>query len=135
VREQVVPRSLDERAQRPPRENARAVLDVRAQHLVVGTQPERARRDVHARGRVLDEGEVVAVRTDEGAELCPRVRELRPEPTHDEVHRVALQLPLPLLVAVEDGPRGGPEGAVVEERDLGIDEEALFQCRPTPTVP
>src|SRR6185437_14965784 len=48
--------------------------------------------------------------------------------------RLTFELSLPVLVDLEDGPRTGSEGAVVEERDLGIEGEELFQFRPTVTV-
>ncbi len=62
-------RNLDEGAEPLPREDACSVLEVRREHLVARLQVECAGRHVHARGRVLDEREVVALRPDVGAEL------------------------------------------------------------------
>ena len=116
---------LDEVAHALPREHARAVLEVRRQDLVAGFQVERPSRHVHAGGGVLDEGQVVAPRADEGAELAPRLREQGAEAAHDEVDRLTLELPLPGLVALEDRPRRRPEGPVVEEGHLGVQEEQV----------
>ena len=58
-----------------PREVARAVLQVGRQDLVTRLQVERARRHVHARRRVLDEGQVVRLRADVVRQRGSRVRE------------------------------------------------------------
>ena len=47
------------RADRLPRHVARAVLEARREHLVARLEVERSGCDVHPRGRVLDEREVV----------------------------------------------------------------------------
>ena len=133
--EELVHVDLDERAHALPREHARAVLEIRRQHLVARLQVERARGEVHARRRVLDEGQIVRTRADVRAECGAGLGEQRVEAAGDEMDGLALELPLPVLVALEDRTGAGPEGAVVEERDLGIELEELFQCRPTLTVP
>jgi single-stranded-DNA-specific exonuclease len=56
-------------------------------------------------------------------EGCPRVVEERGQAAVEEVDGLALELALPDLVALEDRLRAGSERAVVEERDLGIEEE------------
>ena len=53
--------------------------------------------------------------------------------------RLALELPLPRLVALEDRFRAGAEGAMVEVDDVRIEEEVLAHaprvCRPIASLP
>jgi polyribonucleotide nucleotidyltransferase len=88
-------------------------------------QVERACRDVHAGGRVRDERQVVGSRSDEGAELGAGLLEQPREPAGDQLDRLALELELPRLVALEDRPRAGAERAMVEEDDVGIEKKEL----------
>ena len=80
-----------------------------------------------------------ARRADEGAELRARVREQLRQPAGDELHRLALELALPRLVALEHRPRAGAERAMVEKDDVGIEEKELAHarrvCRPTASLP
>jgi hypothetical protein len=50
---------------------------------------------------------------------CPRGVEERGQAAVEEVDGLALELALPVLVALEDRSRAGSERAVVEEGDLG----------------
>ena len=102
-----------------PREVERAVLEVGREHLVARLQADGQRGDVHARRRVRDEDEVVGIGADVGAERRARIREQPVDPPREEEHRLALELELPLLVALEHGSRARAERAVVQKRDVG----------------
>jgi len=131
-----------------PRQVAGAVLEVCREHLVVRAERERAGSEVDSGRGVLDEGEVVRGAADVSGEGSPRVVEERGQAAVEEVDGLALQLALPGLVALEDRPRAGAERAVVEEGDLGIEEELASELlrggrghgpsstpSPTPTHP
>ena len=73
------------------------------------------------------------------AELRARLREQLRQPAGDELDRLALELALPRLVALEHRPRAGAEGAMVQKDDVGIEEKELAHarrvCRPTASLP
>ena len=46
----------------------------------------------------------------------------------EEGDGLPFQLPLPALVLLEDGFRAGAEGAVIEEVDVGIEEEEIAEA-------
>ena len=71
----------------------------------------------------MDEGEILRGAPDVVGEGCPRVVEVAGQAAVEEVDRLELELPLPRLVALEDRPRIGAERPMVEEGDLGIEEE------------
>ncbi len=50
-------------------------------------------------------------------------------PPPQELDRLSLELVLPALVLVEDGPGRGAKGAVVQEADGGIQQEFGFEIR------
>src|SRR5207253_3787961 len=70
-----------------------------------------------------DEGEVLRGATEVPGELGPGAIEELGHAASEEVDRLLLELPLPCLVALEDRTRAGAERAVIEERDLGVEEE------------
>jgi len=45
----------------------------------------------------------------------------------DELHRLTLELALPLLVPLEDRPRAGAERAVVQVDDVRVEKEELSE--------
>jgi hypothetical protein len=106
-----------------PREVTGAVLEVGREHLVAGPEVERTGSEVDAGRGVRDEGEVVGGAADVVRESCSRRVEEGRQAAVEKVDGLALELALPRLVALEDRPRARAEGAVVEERDLGVEEE------------
>ena len=106
-----------------PREVARAVFQVGCEDLVARPQLERARGEVDAGRRVLDKGDVLRRAADVTGEGCAGLVERAGQAARQEVDGLELELPLPRLVAIEDGPRARAERSVVEERDLGVEQE------------
>ena len=56
---------------------------------------------------------------------CARLGQQGRRAAAQEGHRVALQLQLPALVGLEHRLRAGAEGAVVEEDDVGVEQEGV----------
>ena len=108
---------------RGPKQVAGAVFEVGREHRVARVEGERAGGEIHAGRGVLDEGEVVRGAADALGEGRACTVEECGQSAVEEVDGLALQLALPGLVAVEDRPRAGTERALVEESDLGIEEE------------
>ena len=95
----------------------------RRQHLVARLEPQRADDRVQPGGRVRDEDEIVRTGADEAGQRGPRLRGQLVEAAPEELDRVALELALQLLVALEDRRRARAVAAVVEERDVGVEQE------------
>jgi hypothetical protein len=88
-----------------PGQVERAVLEVGRQNFVVFPQSDRPRHEIQARRRVGNEDEIVRIGSDVRAQRHARFAEQLLETASEEEHRLALQLVLPLLVALEDGAR------------------------------
>jgi hypothetical protein len=101
----------------------RPVLEIRREHLVIRPELQRARRRVHRRGRVRNEDEVVRRCSDVGGERGARLRQPFWQLPVEELDRLPLHLALKLLVPLEDGAWAGAERAVVQEDDVGVEEE------------
>jgi hypothetical protein len=112
-----------------PGEVAGAVLEIRGKDLVARLEIERSGGHIHACRRVRNEGEVVRGRADERPELGARLCEEIGYAALDELHRLALELALPFLVALEDGTRARAERAVVQVDDVPVEEEELSERR------
>jgi hypothetical protein len=84
---------------------------------------ERASGEIDAGRRVLHEGEILCRAPDVPGKRRACAVEEGGQAAIEEVDRLALELSLPVLVALEDGPRAGAERAVVEEGDLRVEEE------------
>jgi hypothetical protein len=70
----------------------------------------------------LNEREIAGPAAYVRRECGPRAVKKVGQSARKKVDRLALELSLPGLVAVEDRSRASAEGAVVEESDLGIEE-------------
>ena len=114
-----------------PRLLAGAVLLVAAHHLVAGAehagQRQRARHHVDPEGGVGDQHQIVRVGPDEAGESRSGVGQVSVELAPHEAHRLALEPELPRLVGLEHRPGGGAVGAVVEEVDVGFEQEQFSQ--------
>ena len=93
------------------------------QHLVTGLEPQRADDGVQTGGGVGDEDEIVGARAEEEGQRGARPGRQLVEAAGEEVDRIALELPLQLLIAGEDRRRTGAETAVVQERDPRVEQE------------
>jgi hypothetical protein len=104
-----------------PDEVVRPVLVVGRQHLVAGTEPQRARDRVHADRHVLHEEQALGIRAHElgqlGAGFPDRVRD-----TSEELRRLPLELALEALIFLEHRQRAGSERAVIQVRPLGVEQ-------------
>jgi len=106
---------------------AGAVFVVRGQNLVAWPQVQRACHHVDAGGGVGHEDQVRC--------LCPEVvrqglaglRQQLARAPSEKLHRVSFHLPLPVLQVLEHFARAGPERAVIQEHDLGIQEKVRLQ--------
>ena len=67
------------------------------------------------------EREAVGVRAQEARHLATRLVQQALELAGQEPHGLALEAVAPRALGVEDGSRAGAEGAVVEERDRGVE--------------
>ncbi len=99
------------------------VLVVGGEHLVPRLEIQGAGHDVHPESGVGHEDQVVLRRAHVRRQGAPGLGELMGQATDQEVHWLGLQLPLPGLVALEDGPRAGAEAAVVQENHVRAQEE------------
>jgi hypothetical protein len=106
-----------------PRQVAGAVLEVGGKNLVFGAESERASGEIDAGRRVLDEREILRGAADVRGECRPCVVEQGGQAAVDEFDGLGLEFALPDLIALEDRPRAGAERSVVEEGDLGVEEE------------
>ena len=70
---------------------------------------------------VRHEDQAVSVGTDEGGESTAGCIEERLVVPGEETYRIALELVPELCLQVEHSTRRGAEGAVVAERDIGIE--------------
>lgn len=107
-----------------------AVLVPCRQHLVPRFELQRADDGVQPRGRVRDENEILRSGADEGRQCGPCVCGEPVEAAPEELDRVALELALQLLVARENGLGAGSVAAVVEEREVRVEQE--FQAATVP---
>ena len=89
--------------------------------LVAGLEPQAARDDVDAGRGVGDEGEVVGIGAEEGAQRRARLVERRLEVAGEEGHRLALHPRPPLVLRREHGARRRAERAVVQEGHGGVE--------------
>ena len=126
----------ERRADRSPRLHERPVLVRSREDLGAGLERERADHRAQ-RGRcVASERNIVPTGAEKGGELAPNLGQEPGQAPVQEIGRLALQLALPRLVALEDRPRAGAVGPVVQIGDLGIEqpihtEEAMtFGVRP-----
>ena len=105
-----------------------AVLVFAHQDLVTRPELERPRDRIERRARVRHEREVGRI----GAQICGQAQTGRLEPfpetslASEELDRLALELALPLLIAVEDRSRAGAERAVVQKHDVRVEEEEIL---------
>ena len=115
-------------AQEAPAAIERAVFLVACQNLVAGLQMQAAGDDVHAGRGVGDVDEVVGAAVDVGRQRGTRFAHQAVEAAlvAEELHRLALQLALPPLVFLEHNLGRGAERAVVQEGDVGIEQEQVF---------
>ena len=97
------------------------VAVIGGQELISRRHAHRPQHRVDPRGGVADEGEVVRVGTDEGGQRGPRRVEPVVELAPEEAHRLGLELGAQRGLQIQDLPRARPVGAVVEERDAGIE--------------
>ena len=111
------------RAHELPRPRHGTVLVAGRQHLVAGLEPQGADDGVQTGGGVRDEDEVVGARAEEDGQRGARPGRQLLETAGEELDRIALELPLQVLIAGEDGRRTGSEAAVVEERDPRVEQE------------
>jgi hypothetical protein len=98
-------------------------------NLVAGLKLERSSGHVHAGRRVRDEDEIVSGRADERAQLGSRRGKQIGQAVLDELHRLPLELVLPLLVALEDDARARAERAVVQVDDVRVEKKELSKAR------
>ena len=102
-----------------------AVFEIGTKDFVAGSEIERPGGDVHARGDIGDEDEVLRIGRDVFAQRSTRRREQAVKPAREKFDRPALELELPLLVALEDGARAGAERTVIQEDDVRIEQEVV----------
>jgi len=95
------------------------------QHLVAGQERQRPRHGVDAAGGVGQEDQVVGARAQVIGQHFPRQRQQRARAAAEEVHRIALELGLAALVVGKHLGRAGAEGAVVEEDEIGVEQEGV----------
>ena len=130
VRDQLL--GLDEddvRPDEPERPQDRAVLVLRGEDLLLGPDPQRADDRVQRRGRVRREHEVVG-RPRRRTRRAPFAHPHRLlEPPSEELGRLALELSLQPLVLVEHLHGARAVAAVVEVRDLRVEEKPLAHAR------
>ena len=113
------PVALGGRAHRVER---RVVLVVAGQQLVAGLEPERRQDGRDARRRVGHEHDPLGVAVEEPGDLEPHLVEVALELPVEEPDRLPLHPVPPDALRLEDGRRAGAERAVVEERDVGLED-------------
>jgi hypothetical protein len=104
-----------------------AVLERRRQDLVARLQVETPCGEVDSSRCVLDEDEIFRIGVDVRPQRRACVGEKTVDTTREEVDRPALELHLPLLVAIEHVPWTRTEGTVVEEHDLLVEQELVAE--------
>ena len=122
-------RDADDRERRPVALGGRAhgverrvVLVVAGQQLVAGLEPERRQDGRDARRRVGHEHDPLGVAVEEPGDLEPHLVEVALELPVEEPDRLRLHPVPPDALRLEDGRRAGAERAVVEERDVGLED-------------
>ena len=121
-------RDAGARAHVLPEDLEPAVLGVAEQHLVARPEVERAHDRVQRRARVRREGEVPRVGADVRGEHAPRLVDQACEAPleREELDGLALELELQALVLLENRPRAGAEGPMVQEHDVGVEQEQIL---------
>ncbi len=104
---------------------ARGVRVVRREEFVAGGERERADDRVHARRRVRDEREVVAVRPDERRQSRARAGDEVRQRADVEIHGLLLELEPQLRLFREDRLRARPERAVVQVGDGRVEKPEI----------
>jgi len=104
---------------------AGAVGVIGRQDIVAGLQVPAAERRVDGVSRVRDEGEAVRRRPDECPERLPRFGEAPLQLAVEKVDRLPLDARTQIGLELEDRPRAGAEGAVIEVVDPGIERPDL----------
>jgi hypothetical protein len=134
ARLEAVPLALDHARARaagdvlPEKLHARVLVRC-GQYLVARLERQRARDRVHRRGRVRREREIVSRDAQVRGEPLPGTVQQRRQPTleREELDGLALELALPALVLLEHRAGRRPERPVVQEDDVSVEEEELFQ--------
>ena len=101
----------------------RAVLVIGGQHLVAGLKGQRAGYHVEPSGGVGHVDEVVGGGVQVRTECLTSGAHQGVETAAKEFHRLALELQLPGLIGLKYRPGTGAKGAVVQEDDIGSQEE------------
>jgi hypothetical protein len=96
------------------------------EHLIAGTQLERASDDGEGDGHILGEDHILRA----GAQItAQRLARRLHQPVMTAIQKLtglSLQLALPVLVGIEHRPRRCAVGAVIKIRDRRVEEEEVF---------
>ena len=103
------------------------VLQVGADHLIARLERERSGHHVDAGRRVGHKNQIVSRAAEIGGHRGARLVQQVLRAPSQELDRLPLQLALPAAVLGEHRLRRGPERPVVEEDDVGIEQELLAQ--------
>ena len=82
---------------------------------------ERTDHGIDRAGRVGNEGEIVRIGPDERTQLAPRLGEEAIQVPGQELDRLPFHPVAVFPLRLEDRPRTGPERAVIQERDRGVE--------------
>ena len=121
-------------ADEPQRAHHGPVLVLRGEDLLLRPDAQRADHRIQRGCRVLTEDEVVDAHADERRQRSAGLAHRPGETPREELRRRTLELALEPLVLVEDLDRAGAVPAVVEVRDLRIEEKTIAHRRQCPTV-
>ena len=109
--------------QKAPGPVAGAVLVIGGQHLIAGPKIKAARDDVDPGRGVDDIHQIVGIAAKiSGQRLASRMHQFLIAPAEEE-HRLALELALPVLVALKHGDGRGAKRAMIEKGDGRVDQE------------
>ena len=103
------------------------VLVIVAEDLIAGSQRQGAGHDVQGGGGVGRIKKIFLPGTQECGQNTARFLHQSTKAPPEKFYRLALQLPLPILIDLKHRPGTGPEGPVIEKNDIGIDQEQIAQ--------
>lgn len=104
-------------------EAAGTVFVVGKQHFVARSKRKAVRNRVRGKSRVGHKNNLCRVGTKILGDLVPGFREQAREFALQKPYWLPLQFPLPSLVLVEHRPGAGSKRAMIQEDDIGIEEE------------